>query len=107
MCNGVVREDDLFKYLKRVGVYEEIEDRSGKGRRSTVNVGTGGGGGAVPEDVRALFGNVRELVFTQWGQKMHYLEITKVTTPQLQMYFYKDTHPVWFIFMWYKQLLLD
>ena len=62
--------------LRLLGVYEE-DDRPGgsKGRKSATWVG---GKSTLSEGISELFGNVRQLVFDQWGQKMHYLDITKV-----------------------------
>ena len=71
----------MYPLSRLLGVYED-DDRAGgsRGRKSGPWVGGPGGGKSIlSEGIRELFGNVRQLVFDQWGQKMHYLDITKVS----------------------------
>merc|ERR1712038_1040401 len=82
MSNGVVREDVLFRFLRLLGVYEE-DDRAG---------GPGGSKSILSEGIKELFGDVRQLVFSEWGAKMHYLDVTKIDTA--------DTDTVMHEFRW-------
>ncbi len=75
MSNGFVSDDTLFKFLGRMGVYDPAEDSRGRGS-SLLTVG-GAAANPVPEEIRDLFGNVRDLVFNQWGARMRYLDISK------------------------------
>ena len=63
-----------------LGVYEEDERAGGsRGRKSTG--GSGAGNSNLSAGIRGMFGNVRELIFDQWGKKMHYIDIDKVCHP--------------------------
>jgi len=78
--SNVVREDVLFKFLRLLGVYEEDERAGGsRGRKSTG--GSGAGNSNLSAGIRGMFGNVRELIFDQWGKKMHYIDIDKIDSP--------------------------
>lgn len=66
MSGDVVKDDVLFGFLTQVGVYE---DEAPTRRPADIS---------VRPDIKELFGDVRNLVFKEWGQKQHYLDIKKV-----------------------------
>ena len=70
-----------------LGVYEE-DDRAGGGSRNrksgTWVGGPGGSKSILSEGIKELFGDVRQLVFSEWGAKMHYLDVTKVSQSVFQ-----------------------
>ena len=79
----------FLNVLRLLGVYEEDDRPGSKGRKSATWVG---GKSTLSEGISELFGNVRQLVFDQLGQKMHYLDITKIDTA--------DTDNVMYEFRW-------
>lgn len=71
----------LHSQSRQLGVYD---DKAGAatGRRlaNGDHSRSSGWGGGVRDDVGDLFGDIKKLIFTEWGQKQQYLDITKVDT---------------------------
>jgi len=75
MSNDVVSDEDLFHFLRRMGVC--VAQGRARGRR------THGGGPAVeepivPELVHCFGPCAKALVFKEWGTKQQYLDVKKV-----------------------------
>ena len=74
MSNGKVSEDNLFKFLKHLGVYEE--DRSKKGRAAAVDTSND-----VDTEVNEMFdGDVKKFVNDILVTRQHYLKKDRVDT---------------------------
>ena len=83
MSNDVVKEDVLFRFLKNLGVYEdELNSNHGNTtRRSSQSQRQNGHhdsvSGVLPE-IKELFGDVRKLIFQEFSNRQHYIDILKV-----------------------------
>ena len=64
-----------------LGVYEDDERAGGTSRGRKSAGAPGAGNSNLSAGIRDMFGNVRELIFDQWGKKMHYIDIDKVCHP--------------------------
>merc|ERR1712029_1214350 len=74
MNNGKITEDNLFKFLKHLGVHEEDKGKKGRGAADTC-------GDPVDPEVLDLFdGDVRKFVNDVLASRQHYLKRDRVDT---------------------------
>jgi len=84
MSNGKVSDENLFKFLKELGVAEEERGKPGKGGRDQ--------GVSVPEDVKELFdGDIKKFVNDVLVGRQHYLHRTRVQGPDPEVEAYEYT----------------
>jgi len=84
MNNGKITEDNLFKFLKHLGVHEEDKGKKGRGAADTC-------GDPVDPEVLDLFdGDVRKFVNDVLASRQHYLKRDRVDTgdPEVEQYEY-------------------
>jgi len=83
MNNGKVSDENLFKFLKELGVCEEERGKpGGRGRDDRV---------AIPDDVKDLFdGDIKKFVNETLVGRQHYLHRTRIQgpDPEVEMYEY-------------------
>ena len=81
MSNGKVSEDNLFKFLKHLGVYEEEKNK--RGRNDTSN-------DQVDQDVLDLFdGDVKKYINDILVSRQHYLKRDRVETGDAEVEAYE------------------
>lgn len=84
MSNGKVTDDNLFKFLKELGLLEEERGKGGKGGREQ--------GFTVPDDIKELFdGDIKKFVNDILVGRQHYLQRTRVETTDAETEVYEYT----------------
>ncbi len=78
MNNDVVTDEALFKFLGQLGVMEDHSASSAASRRASTDEQHRHRG--VNRSIEDLFGDVKQLVFREWGQRQQYLDIKRIDT---------------------------
>ena len=79
MSNGVIRDEALDQFLEKMGLMARGEDlpptqvhqSRGQPRNTAASLG-------ISEDIYDTFGDIKELIRKEWGQKQHYLDVARV-----------------------------